>query len=106
AAQLHPERRGGSSGDRRRSTASFAESGGAGGKALLAVRNPDVLDLGGAAQELAALRRSFIPAARNALVGPDRLQIAGRRLFHHGAAGLRAEIPERGDVVVLGQRLR
>src|SRR5688572_1058023 len=75
-----------------------------GKKRSLAIRDPDVLDLHGLAQELAALGLLRIePVAPTAVVDPRALHVAHARLLHDRAAGVRPDVPERVDVVVRGE---
>ena len=73
---------------------------------LLPVRHPDVLDLRRLAQELVALRpaRGSSQSRGSPCVDPGALQVAGRRALDRGAPVAAAEVPDRVDVVVLGER--
>src|ERR1700727_1132520 len=69
---------------------------------LLSVGGPDVFDLGCAAEERAVLR--FGPVGGRGR-GPGGLEVAGGKGLDLGGAGRVADIPERVDSVVFGERL-
>src|SRR3954471_1345103 len=71
---------------------------------LLPVGHPDVLDLGGMAQEGLALAFRGEPVARSG-VAPGGLQVPGRAALDQGDAFGAAEIPVAGDLVMLREGL-
>src|SRR5579872_5735486 len=72
----------------------------------LPVRHPDVLHLASMVQEMSALGGGLVkPIEYAAFVRPDLLQIADRGGLHRRAPFLRAEVPDRIQIIVLGQGL-
>src|SRR5258708_2337057 len=72
---------------------------------LLAVRNPDVLDMRRGAQELAPFALAAVEPVALVPRGPGALHVRGRGELHRLHALASAAIPHRLDVVVLREHL-
>ena len=69
-----------------------------------AVGDPDIFDLGGVAEEPAALGLGGIePVNGPAVTGEDLLEVSCGRSFAEGSGGFVAEAPDGVDVVVFGE---
>src|SRR4051812_4812431 len=77
---------------------SWASTGG-----LFAVGDPDILDLGGCAQELAAFALGGIEPVARLPVRPRALHVGGRGGFDRLHSFAAAEVPQAFHVVVLGE---
>src|SRR5258706_3602997 len=76
-------------------------------RGLLAVRNPDVLYLGGMLKKPASLSEFGVePVDGATFVCPDLLQIAHRHRLGRSGAGFIAKAPDGIDIVVLSERLQ
>src|SRR5260221_4190572 len=74
---------------------------------LLAIRNPDVLHLGGVLKKPASLSELGVePVDSATFVCPDLLQIAHRHRLGRSGAGFIAKAPDGIDIFVLTERLQ
>src|ERR1700677_250414 len=76
-------------------------------RSLLAIRNPDILNLRGMLEKPATLSQLGIePVDHAPFVRPHLLQIAHRHRLRSRSAGLIAEAPDGIDIIMLGKRLQ